>query len=171
MLKVKKGFKIAACRAREYKITVDKKLGRIIRGAARAWLQAVITAVPARDGFPVVTGAAISTLKPLSRYLGRPAVNNTPRAGTDGRYRGDRRDLGTSHQTFKIVDDNSVGRKFIYSFEWSTDLYHYVLNETKGYIPHAPWNTMEAGESAFLAYLEEKMADLPEELRKLIRFT
>lgn len=157
------------CRARKYRVTVDRKLGTIIREAAREWLRAVITAVPSRGGFPVVTGAAISTLKPLSRYLGRPAVNNTPRAGTDGVYRGDRRELGIDNQTFKIVDDTTPGRKFIYRFEWESSLLHYILNDTKGYVPSAPWHTMEAGERAFYAYIQNRIDDLAPDLRDLIR--
>lgn len=129
----------------------DVILGGIIRQAAREWLRAVLKSVPARGGFPVVTGGAISTLKPLGRLL-RVAVNNTPRPDTHGRFRGDRRALGENSQQFEI---DASGPE--YAFSWSTDLLHYYINEFYGFVPNAPWDTMSAGRDAFIAYVDKAL--------------
>lgn len=157
MIEVQHGFRIMKFNGRRYLKTLDRRLGVIIRQAAREWLRAVLKSVPARGGFPVVTGAAKSTLVPLGRVL-RVAVPVRPVG------RKDRREEGENSSKFKIVDDSVGGnKKYVYSFEWSTDLLHYYINEFYGYIPHAPWNTTEAGEEAFVAYVEDALnRELPD---------
>lgn len=149
MIEFTTGFDILELDARKYTKTLDRALGQIIRNAAREWLRAVLKSVPARGGFPVLTGAAKSTLVPLGRFL-RVAVPVNP-------VKGDRRRLGESSQEFRIIDDKNNSGSFVYEFEWSTDLLHYYINEFFGYIPFAPWNTVEAGEKAFLAYVEDAL--------------
>lgn len=134
----------------KYTKKLDKELGIIIRHAARGWLRAVLMSVPSRGGFPVLTGAAKSSLVPLGRFL-RVAVPVVPTVGVrDGRYRGDRRSEGEASASFKITTKWGDG----YSFEWSTNLLHYYINEFYGVIPDAPWNTVEKGEQAFLSYID-----------------
>lgn len=152
MIEVQGGFRIMKFKDREFRVTLDRVLGQIIREAAREWLRAVLVSVPARGGFPVLTGAAKSTLAPLGRLL-RVAVPVSPVSGEK-----DRRGLGESSQQFKIVDDKIHGNKrYEYSFEWSTDLLHYYINEFYGVIPYAPWNTTGAGEAAFVSFVEEAL--------------
>jgi len=131
--------------------TLDRVLGQIIREAAREWLRAVLTAVPARGGFPVLTGAAKSTLVPLGRFLknvGGLKVTPVARKGRSTVI--DKRAEGEASQSFTLESKN-----FNYTFEWSTDLLHYYINEYFGFIPFAPWNTLEAGQEAFVAFVEE----------------
>lgn len=149
MLEFNTNFDVLELDAKKYTRTLDRILGQIIREAAREWLRAVLKSVPARGGFPVLTGAAKSTLVPLGRFL-RVAVPVNP-------VKGDRRSLGLNSQHFKIIDDKNNGGSFNYSFEWSTDLLHYFINEFYGYIPYAPWNTVEAGEQAFIEYIENAL--------------
>lgn len=140
---------------RKYSATLDKELGRIIREAAREWLRAVLTSVPSRGGFPVVTGAAKSTLVPLGRIL-RVSVPVRPQPDKNGYYRGDRRAEGQREQKFRIVDDNNKGRKYIYSFEWSTTLLHYYLNEF-GLVHGNAWESVERGREAFMDYVNSAL--------------
>jgi hypothetical protein len=126
MVEFQGGFRIIKHKGRKFVVTLDRILGQIIREAAREWLRAVLMSVPARGGFPVVTGAAKSTLVPLGRVL-RVAVPVNPVGKRD------RRELGESSQSFKIIDDKIRGNKrYEYSFEWSTDLLHYYINEFYG---------------------------------------
>lgn len=140
--------------------TLDRILGQIIREAAREWLRAILKSVPSRGGFPVWSGAAKSTLVPLGRFLNNVAglnVSPVPKAP-------DRRSLGLDSQSFTFTDDRNNGGSFEYSFEWSTDLLHYYINEFYGLIPSAPWHTQEAGQRAFEAYvldaLERRAPDI-----------
>lgn len=149
MISIDGGFKILRFNKRKYNKTLDEKLGSLLRQAARIWLRAVLTSVPARGGFPVLTGEAKSTLVPLGRFL-RVAVPVRP-------VEGDKRSKGESSQSFKIIDDTRSGRKFIYRFEWSNSVLHYYINEYFGLIPFAPWNTTEAGAAAFTSYLEQEL--------------
>jgi hypothetical protein len=130
---------------------LDRIMGQIIREAAREWLRAVLKSVPSRGGFPVWSGAAKMTLVPLGRFLNNVAgLSVSPVAGAP-----DRRSMGEESQQFEITDDRNNGGSFEYSFEWSTDLLHYYVNEFYGYIPSAPWNTQEAGRKAFEAYVDD----------------
>lgn len=155
MIEFTSNFDLIELDVKRYTKTLDRVLGQIIRESAREWLRAVLKSVPARGGFPVLTGAAKSTLVPLGRFV-RVAVSVSPTEG-------DRRSLGVASQHFKIVDNTNNSGTFLYSFEWSTSLLHYYINEFYGYIPYAPWNTVEAGETAFKAYIEKAMnTRLPE---------
>lgn len=150
MLEINFNFDIVELDIQRFNKTLDRVMGQIIREAAREWLRAILVSVPARGGFPVLTGAAKSTLAPVGRLL-RVAVPISP-------VKGDRRAEGEASTTLKIVDDRNNGGSFNYSFEWSTSLLHYYINEFYAYIPHAPWNTLEAGEAAFTAYVENALA-------------
>lgn len=161
MLSIEGGFYIDFDQV-AYTKTLDRIMGQIIREAARNWLRAVLTSVPEREGFPVLTGAAKSTLSPLGRML-RVAVPVIPVARPSRQYfdkrRGktytrksettivDRRAEGQASQQFLLISNN-----FNYTFEWSTDLLHYFINEYFGRIPFAPWHTLEKGARAFADY-------------------
>lgn len=143
-----------------YTKKLDKTMGLIVREAARQWLRAILLSIPSRGGFPVLTGAAKSTLVPLGRFL-RVAVPVTPTVGVrDGRYRGDRRAEGADSSEFEIVDDKNGGIDNGYSFEWSSDLLHYYINEFyTSNVPEAPWHTLEKGEQAFYDYVDWAIAN------------
>lgn len=136
-----------------YTKTLDRVLGQIIREAAREWLRAVITSVPARGGFPVLTGEAKATLAPLGRFL-RVAVPISPTF--DGRHKfQDKRAEGEAQSQFKLESKN-----YNYSFEWSNEVAHYYINEFFALIPSAQpdgWHTLEAGERAMLIYVNDAL--------------
>ncbi len=138
--------------------TLDRVMGQIIREAAREWLRAVLKSI--NGDFPVLTGAAKSTLVPLGRFLKQvPGLSVTP--VDDGRHPfRDRRAEGEASQEFNITQVPREGRSNsdgIYEFHWSNDIYHYYVNEFRDIIKSAPWHTLEAGEQAFLAYVEEAL--------------
>lgn len=154
MLEIEGGLTILDFDEVSFTRTLDRVLGQIIREAARHWLRAVLRSVPERGGFPVLTGAAKSTLVPLGRVL-RVAVpvNPEPRAGRNNIV--DRRSEGESSQSFTLESKN-----FEYSFEWSNDILHYFLNETFPMlqVQYTPWESLERGNEAFVAFLDEAIA-------------
>ena len=106
--------------------------------------------VMAKD-FPVETGMAVSTLKPLARAV-RTVLSHAPpkssrvesdyvRHTISGELRG---------QKIKIIADLSH-----YEIHWSTDVLHYVISETYHVQDHpqTPWNTWVKGYNAFYNYL------------------
>jgi hypothetical protein len=133
-----------------YTKTLDRVLGQIIREAARQWLKAVLTSVPERGGFPVLTGAAKSTLVPLGRVL-RVAVPVRPVPAKGRNVVVDRRADGIQSQQFTLTSKN-----FEYEFSWSTDLLHYYLNETFPMlqVKYTPWESVKQGNAAFITFLE-----------------
>lgn len=150
MIEFGRGFDLLELDAKRYNKTLDRILGQMIRESARRWLRAVLKSVPSRGGFPVITGAAKSTLQPLGRAL-RVSVPVTPVGSWD------RRQLGLRSQKYTIIDDRNNNGTFQYEFHWSTHLLHYVINETNAisFIPSSPWYSIEAGEAAFLEYVNE----------------
>lgn len=130
---------------KRYTKTLDRIMGQIIREAAREWLRAILVSVPSRGGFPVETGAAKSTLQPLGRFLRVAVPINPTKRANDHEHR-----WGAGQ--FEITSKN-----FEYEFRWSTDLLHYYLNEffSISTVASSPWNTLEAGEAAFLTYVED----------------
>lgn len=150
------GLQLLSLPLKRYTKTMDRELGKIIREAAREWLRAVIKAVPSRGGFPVLTGMAKSTLKPLSRFL-RVAIGSTsPQPGFKSRESD-----GEKLSRFKITDDKSNPGSFVYEFEWSNEVLHYYLNEYYeiSTVSSSPWFTEAQGESAFLQYVEQALND------------
>lgn len=111
---------------REMTKTFDKILGQIIRESARQWLRTWLSL-----GVPVETGMAKATLQPLGRFL-RVRVNvRARRKPYFSKLEGTQQSpaSGETAQDFKITDDKSNPRSFMYGFEWSTSVLHYMLRE------------------------------------------
>lgn len=140
--------------------TVDRVMGQILREAAREWLRAILVSVPSRGGFPVLTGAAKSTLVPLGRFL-RQVKGLEVRPTSDGKHPyKDRRAEGEASQEFQLTNVPREGRSNpdgVYNFGWANDILHYYINEYWGVIPSGPWHTLEAGKAAWDAYVEEAL--------------
>lgn len=149
MLNFESSLLILNLDVKKYTKTLDRVMGQIIREAAREWLRAILVSVPSRGGFPVETGAAKSTLQPLGRFLrvAVPISPTKPVRANDYEHR-----WGASD--FSITSKN-----FEYEFSWSTDLLHYYLNEffSISTVASSPWHSLEAGEAAFLSYVEEAL--------------
>lgn len=141
--------------------TIDRVMGQIIREAAREWLRAILKSVPSRGGFPVLTGASKSTLVPLGRFLKQvKGLEVTP--VYDGKHPfQDRRAEGEASQEFQITKVPREGRDHPdghYNFAWANDVLHYYINEFFPIIKSAPWHTLEAGQAAFEASIEEAIS-------------
>lgn len=155
MIEFKNAFFFLELESFRYTKTLDLKCGQIIREGAREWLRAVIKRVP------VQTGAARSTLIPLSRVLREPFAVTPVR-------KWDRRALGESKNTFTVKDDRTNPMSFVYEFSWSSDLVWYEINEYqkaifghRGVNPYpvasAPWHSLEAGRDAFFRHINTTM--------------
>lgn len=153
MIEVIGGLHLLQLDKAKYTRSLNRALGIVIREAAREWLRAVITSVPSRGGFPVLTGAAKSTLAPLGRFL-RVAIGDTSPVG-----KLDRRSEGEKASSFKITDDKTASSDFVYEFEWSNDILHYYLNEfyQMPTVASSPWHSLDAGRAAFIKYVEENL--------------
>lgn len=131
-----------------YKKSLKEALDTQLRQAARAWLRAVIPAVP------VYTGTARGSLQPLGRLL-KVAVPIDPETSRSGKGPG----IGAAKSHFEFSSKGGI-----YSFDWSTDVLHYWINEyndMSGILPlthPTPWHSLEKGEAAFNAYLAENLA-------------
>ncbi len=163
MLKFKSKLNTVKLDQAAYTKTLDKQLGIIIREAAREWLRAVITFAPSRGGFPVWSGMAKSTLKPLGRFL-RVAVPVTPEEGAP-----DRRSMGEEDSSFEISDTNGK-----YTFAWSNTVFHYYLHEfglvARNTEPKGPWQSIKHGERAMIRYVEQALVKKLPKVGKYIRF-
>lgn len=143
----------------KFKKTLTEKMETQLRQAARAWLRAVIPAVP------VFTGTARGTLQPLGRIL-RVAVPISPIATRKGKGPS----VGASASTFNFTSSNNI-----YTFSWSNDVLHYYINEyndMSGLIPlknPTPWQSIEKGNAAFQLYfdteLQKQLPDMGDFLR------
>jgi len=104
----------------------DRILGQTIREAARKWLRAWLA-----EGVPVETGMAKGTLRPLGRFL-RVSVNIRPiRKPYYSHLEETIQDVGAGEakSEFEIKDDKSDPGSFIYEFQWSTTVLHYMEHE------------------------------------------
>lgn len=147
MLEFTGGLRVIKLDEKRYTATLNKIMGQIIREAAREWLRAVLLSVPERGGFPVLTGAAKSTLAPLGRFLRVAIGDRTPKGKRD------RREEGEAKQEFLIIDDtNQVD--WVFRFAWNTTLVHYIINEFHGLIKYAPWFSTVKGGIAFQNYVQ-----------------
>lgn len=149
-----------------YKKTLDKKLGVIIREAARLWLREIITHIP------VETGMAKATLQPLGRFL-RVAVDVRPKrkpyySDLEGTVQFD--GAGRLRQKFILTDDKSNPLNFIYEFEWSTSVLHYWLEEFyRGAALSGP-EAIDAADSVFITYLRTEVNKRIPDLSEFVYF-
>lgn len=127
---------------------LDEDLKIQTRQAARAWLRATFEHVP------VWTGMARGSLKPLGRYL-RVAIDITPHERAKPTPSKNQA-AGEAKQHFVF---NSNG--YNYSFQWSTDVLHYQLNEFHQSTLNAhlaattPWHSTQFGNAAWDAYVRD----------------
>jgi hypothetical protein len=147
----------------------DKMIGQCFREAIRQWLRAVLVGVA--GDFPVWTGEAMSSLKPLARYLRVKTKRITPvKRRKDGRPVPDRRTEGERKQRFRMRDDKSHAGSFLYSFFWRSDVLHFFINEYfSTQIKHTPWGVVAQGDVAFkmslVSCLKGKFNPGPGEIR------
>jgi hypothetical protein len=140
--------------------TLRETLEVQVRQAARAWLRAVIPRVP------VYTGMSRGSLQPLARFL-RVAIPISPDQGAI-RHPKKTPEAGASQSFFDFPNNG-----YVYSFQWDTDVLHYKINEynnMSGILPlrhPTPWHSIEAGNKAFNAYIEQT---LPKRLPRVSDF-
>jgi len=130
-----------------YTKTLDAMMKVQMRQAAREWLRAVIEKVP------VWTGMSRGSLKPLGRFL-RVAISIRPVAKRKGMGPG----AGEAFQSFSFGVQGTT-----YSFEFDEGVEHYLINEFHD-VSHSiplrtpgPYHSFEAGNQAFIRYVENEM--------------
>lgn len=166
MIEIVGGFQLMKIDKIKYTKTLNRILGEIIREAVREWLRAFLKSVPERGGFPVLTGAAKSTIAPLARYIKNVSIGDISPTG-----RLDRREEGEKSATFEIVDGKG-GLDFIYEFSWATTLIHFYHNEYKSMpgVAGSPWHSVDKGEAAMKAYVDEALRRRLPKISDFIQF-
>jgi hypothetical protein len=143
---------------------LDRQLQVLVRLAAREWLRAVIIKVP------VYTGFALGSVKNaegekgnLARFLNVavPIVPVNKRLHFyyhPGRKRiVKNEDTGAYFSKYAFVNFNKV-----YRFRFQSDIIYYMINDFFGSDFTGPWNSMDAGKTAFFEYLDaNKVRMLP----------
>lgn len=115
--------------------TFDKIFSEIFRAALAKWLRAVLS-----NNVPVQTGMAKAALRPIGRVLKVAIPIKPTRKPYFSALEGGMQSIpfGTQKSTtFHIEDDESHPLRFIYVFEWQTDVLHFWLQKfyTGAHIP------------------------------------
>ena len=149
MFEINGTFQALKVETLKYNKSLDKAMQTQIRQAARAWLRAVILKVP------VWTGTSRGTLKPLGAFLKvavpiNPVVTRPDMGPSVG--------AGQSEFSFLRKDNTWI-------FEFDLELVHYVINEyydVSNYIhlrTPGPYDSLQAGQAAFQAYIEDNLLE------------
>jgi len=152
-----------------------RAINKVIKEATREFLITVLQAVTGAPhtvgggSFPVQTGEAAGSLKPIATVLGRSQLSVdfsiTPGVDTrykDGRLRPNRESLGRSQGHVQLGE---TGQNMIFVFNYSTDVLHFRINELTGMnYPHGsdtPWKVLALGFAAFEAYIDKHLKRIP----------
>jgi hypothetical protein len=136
---------------RGFRRDLERAIISLMHGAMREWLRAALT--ENNPGyFPVWSGMAKSSFKPLADYLEVP-LEVTPVEGAPDR-RAEGESLGRQ-SNFLTISRNQYGA-YSYNFTWTTEVPHFEFLE---FAPHpnvasAPWESTKAGARAAQAYLD-----------------
>lgn len=159
--------------------TLDANMGRLIRGAARTFLVTLLHHIEGaphvnNDTFPVQTGRAKGSIRPLARTLLKAGVplgasfNITPAAGKP-----DRSAQGEALGRATLQDDkNRPSSDYVYYFQWITNVRYFKINEEQhvpGIKSSTPWRAVEAAEAAARAYIDDNIAKAIPKTQRLIR--
>lgn len=137
---------------------IDREMSIILREAVRVWLRTVLKVVrraphTVGDNFPIQTGAAKASLRPLARSV-RVAIPIRP-----AKKRPNLTAEGEASSSFEIRDDRTHPLSFKYRFNWNTDLEHFLLNEfnSMGYKKgsRTPWNAIQKADIAATKYIQQ----------------
>ena len=137
-------------RSSEYSKRFGIIVGQVFRQAIRAWLRTIITTTQGvlDSDFPVKTGTAKATLKPIGRLL-RVAVPISPKIKAKGRGPG----VGEAAASWDIVDTG-----LILTFDWTPGILWYYINEVRTKSKwHQPWNSMRRGGEAFTEWIDREL--------------
>lgn len=137
---------------------LDREMSIILRGAIKVYVQTLIHAIKgapntAGDSFPIQTGMAKGSIKPIARYA-RVPLPIRPAPGKK-----DKSILGEASSTFEVSDDKSSPGDHVYSFRWETHVEHFLTNEFNKikFIKTSPWNATKAARAAADAYIKKEV--------------
>lgn len=140
---------------------VQRKLKKLAKEAAREWLYGVLNSIvnaPHTDGdsFPIQTGEAKGSFKPLARLLNQSRISvDLPISPNTGRPNRISQGAAQGYAAFTA----SAG-EFHIMFEFSTDVEHFMINEynfSPNVVSSTPWNSFAAGADAFVDYVENNV--------------
>lgn len=139
--------------------TLDREMGIILRGAIKVWIRVVLHSIKnaphtVGDSFPIQTGAAKATIRPIARYV-KVAVPIRPAPKRPNLI-----SKGESSTSFNVQDDKTSPMTFEYRFDWSTDLEHFVLNEFNKVArvrSTTPWHSTVAAHKAVKIYIRQEV--------------
>lgn len=144
-----------------WKAAFRENLFELVQGAARAWLEAVVS--NAAKKFPVQTGMAKSSLVPLGRFLGVPVSVEPTRDPYDGKSPSAGEAEGQSDGFFQ-VHSNQYG-PYAVDFMWESGVEHFELNELYNMnfgpnVLETPWEFLVDARAAFDDYLASNISNV-----------
>jgi len=149
---------------RRFNRDTQRRLTKLAKEAIRDWLFAVLNAIdnaPHTDGdsFPIQTGEAKGSFKPLARLLNQSQISvSLPITPAPGRPNY----ISRGASQGQVVFQANAG-DFHIIFEFSSDVEHFLINEynlNTRFGPNAsvtPWNSFAAGGQAFEDYIHENV--------------
>ncbi len=147
----------------------DRRAQALMKKAAEAWLRAVILQVPlwtgfARGGLKFADGPNGN----LSRFL-HVAINVASSKKNPKWYYhpGRRRIPKKPEQAGRFAHYTFSASRHVFTFTYTTNIVHFLIEEFYGR-QSGPWNSMEAGQKAWLLYFfTNKKKSLPD----LVKYT
>ena len=130
----------------KFKRLIDARINNILEGAAREFVR------KAYGHVPVDTGMARSAFTPLAHHLNM-SLNITPKRTRKGKSP----TLGEQQSSFKFES-----KDYIYSFTFSTKVFHYYLNEQYkiGTVLSSPWSSIPIGLSGAIGYIRRHHSEM-----------
>lgn len=146
----------------------ESKMAVQNRNAARAWLRAALPHIPVR------TGMAKASLIPLARFL-NVGILVQPVDFPSRVFEG----VASSDEPSSMFESNGKGE---FLFQFTINVLHYLLNEfaVYGMGPYLnpidptiqpPWESMEAGRLAYIAYVQSEVTRNVPRIREFIYAT
>ena len=133
---------------------IDQAMLEILRTAARVYV------LEAYKHIRVDTGMSMGTLVPLAHAVGASMATITPKRSTPEKNMG----RGANQQEHNI----SKTSKNIYTFEWSTSVFQYYLNER---FPirsnkNTPWRSLKYGSLKVKQYLRHTKPEIARAIKR-----
>jgi hypothetical protein len=144
-----------------YNKRLDDSFNILIRGAARAWLRAIITKIP------IWTGFALGSVKFargkngfLAQYLNVAIPISTPQKYPKFYYHPSRvnRIRKIPENASKFGQYNFSAQRKIFQFFFRSDVVHFIINDFYGSRVTGPWHSMEFAQLAFEEYIKRNFA-------------
>ena len=141
--------------------TLDQELGLILEEGTRAWVRAVVSAVPSW------TGESRASIKPIADLVGVPVFISVSKTAP-----ADRTARGAAQGSAKIIKSNGT-----FQFQWNSKVVHFAFNEVANanerlglkLINPGPYQSQLKGLRAFFETVDPKLRAYRWRLSRFLR--